>query len=105
MSTSLSQRDSDGLETVPVQRFYGPVRRLGSGIGLGTVLLLDLLALDDITTAGAWMPEIGFLIASVPALITLAYFLFRSGPERVGLEDRAPRLRAASRSSGTSPES
>ena len=50
---------------------------MGSAIGLATITLLDLLALDDITTAGAWMPEIGFVIASVPALITLAYFTFR----------------------------
>lgn len=80
MSTSLSERNSDGPEVALVQPSYGPVRRLGSGLGLATVLLLDLLALDDITTAGAWMPEILFLITSVPALITLAYFLFRPGP-------------------------
>lgn len=54
-----------------------PVRRVGSAIGLTTISLLDLLALDDITTAGAWMPEIAFVIASVPALIVLAYFTFK----------------------------
>ncbi len=59
----------------------GSVRRLGSAIGLVTITVLDLLALDDITTAGAWMPEIGFVIASIPALITLAYFTFRRGPQ------------------------
>ena len=52
------------------------VRRLGSAIGLATIGLLDLLALDDITTDGAFMPEVGFVIASIPALITLAYFTF-----------------------------
>lgn len=57
----------------------GSVRRLGSAIGLATLAVLDLLALDDITTAGAWMPEIGFVVASVPALVVLAYYAFR-GP-------------------------
>ena len=66
------------------------VRRLGSAIGLVTITLLDLLALDDITTAGAWMPEIGFLIASVPALVTLAYFTFRPP---LGVDDRLPNRR------------
>lgn len=80
MSTSLCGRDSNDLDPVQVQPSYGSVRRLGSGIGLTTIPLLDFLALDDITTAGAWMPEIVFLIASVPALITLAYFLLGSNP-------------------------
>ena len=53
------------------------VGRLGSAIGLVTITLLDLLALDDITTAGAWMPEIGFVIMSISALMTLMYFTFR----------------------------
>ena len=53
------------------------VGRLGSAIGLVTITLLDLLALDDITTAGAWMPEIGFVIMSIPTLMTLTYFTFR----------------------------
>lgn len=57
-----------------------PVRRVGSAIGLTTISLLDLLALDDITTAGVWMPEIAFVIASVPALIVLAYFTFKRAP-------------------------
>jgi hypothetical protein len=70
MSSDLT-RPSGGSVT----RRYGPIRRLGSGIGLATIGILDLLALEDITTAGAWMPEIGFLIASVPALIVLVYFL------------------------------
>lgn len=78
MSTSLRQRDGKRTEVAERQPSYGSVRRLGSGIGLTTIVLLDLLAMDDITTAGAWMPEIVFLIASVPALITLAYFLLRS---------------------------
>lgn len=56
----------------------GVLRRLGSLAGLGTISILDLLALDDITTAGAWMPEILFVIASVPALVVLAYYAFRS---------------------------
>ncbi len=52
------------------------VSRLGAAIGLVAITLLDLLALGDITTAGAWMPEIGFLMASVPALVVLTYFTF-----------------------------
>ena len=80
MSKSVRRRDGKNSEVVEKRPHYGSVRRLGSGIGLATITLLDLLALDDITTAGAWMPEIAFLIASVPALITLAYFVFRSSP-------------------------
>jgi hypothetical protein len=57
-----------------------PIRRIGSSIGLATIGVLDLLALEDITTTGAWMPEIGFLIASIPALIVLGYFTFRRSP-------------------------
>lgn len=76
-----SARDSGGhgAELVPheTERPLPSVRRLGSAIGLVTITFLDLLALDDITTAGAWMPEIAFVIASVPALITLAYFTVR----------------------------
>jgi len=53
------------------------IGRLGAAIGLVTITLLDLLVLDDITTAGAWMPEIGFVITSVPALMVLTYFTFR----------------------------
>jgi hypothetical protein len=80
MSMSLRQRETRPLAPVPEQPPYGSVRRLGSGIGLATILLLDFLALDDITTAGAWMPEIVFVIASVPALVTLACFLLRPAP-------------------------
>ncbi len=82
MSSELQERE--GKEVAPRGGLSsgGSVRRLGSAIGLVTITLLDLLALDDITTAGAWMPEIGFLIASVPALVTLAYFTFRRSPSR-----------------------
>lgn len=76
MTTSLEPRDAKTTAAPPSTPPPAPIRRLGSGIGLVTIGLLDLLALDDITTAGAWMPEIGFLIASIPALIVLAYFLF-----------------------------
>lgn len=89
MPMSLRQREERPLAPVREQPPYGSVRRLGSGIGLATILLLDFLALDDITTAGAWMPEIVFVIASVPALITLAYFLLRPLPALPGSEDRA----------------
>jgi hypothetical protein len=30
-----------------------PIRRIGSGIGLATIGVLDLLAPEDVTTAGA----------------------------------------------------
>ena len=53
------------------------IGRLGAAVGLVTITLLDLLVLDDITTAGAWMPEIGFVITRVPALMVLTYFTFR----------------------------
>ena len=94
MSSGLQERS--GNEVSPRQEPYsgGSVRRLGSAIGLATITLLDLLALDDITTAGAWMPEIGFLIASVPALVTLAYFTFRRSPSRLqpSADDSSHRL-------------
>jgi hypothetical protein len=91
MSTSLREREPPLPAPAQQAPPYGPVRRLGSGIGLATILLLDLLALDDITTAGAWMPEIVFVIASVPALITLAYFLLRPSPALPASMDDAPR--------------
>lgn len=75
------QKAEDGDLTVAAQGApVGSVRRLGSTIGLVTLSLLDLLALDDITTAGAWMPEIAFVVASVPAIITLAYYALRRAP-------------------------
>lgn len=52
------------------------VRKIGGGSGLVALCLLDLLALEDLTTAGAWMPELAFLIASVPALVALLYVTF-----------------------------
>ena len=63
----------------------GHLWRIGSASLLLIVLVLDFLALDDITTAGAWMPEILFLIASIPALVTAGYYTFRRSPERKGL--------------------
>ncbi len=82
MSDSVTRPNATLEGRYLTEREGGNVRRLGSAIGLATISLLDLLALDDITTAGAWMPEIVFLIASVPALVTLAYFTFRgSAPE------------------------
>jgi hypothetical protein len=65
------------------------VRRLGSAIGLVTLIFLDLLALDD-TTAGAWIPEMVFLVASVPALVALGYFTFRRSASRRELRDVDP---------------
>ena len=82
MSSALRETDGNGVGPRGLAPSTGSVRRLGSGIGLVTIALLDLLALDDITTAGAWMPEIGFLIASVPALVTLANFTFRRSSSR-----------------------
>ena len=77
MSTSVRRHESSEVANSGGESSTGSVRRLGSVTGLVTLVLLDLLALDDITTAGAWMPEIGFIVASVPALVVLAYFAFR----------------------------
>ena len=74
MGTELDKGDAGQVEGRPQAGAVMPVRRIGSGIGV-----LDLLALEDITTAGAWMPEIGFVIASIPALIVLGYYTFRRG--------------------------
>lgn len=78
----------------------GSVRRLGSAIGLATITVLDLLALDDITTAGAWLPEIGFIVASVPALVVLAYYTFRGSREPEGSSAAAHRRRLSSGTEG-----
>lgn len=59
---------------------FGPVRRMGSAAGFLTIAALDLLALDDITTAGAWMPEIAMVLVSIPALLVLAWFVVRPSP-------------------------
>lgn len=77
MGTELDKRDPGELERPAQGGGVMPIRRIGSSIGMATIGLLDLLALEDITTAGAWMPEIGFVIASIPALIVLGYFTFR----------------------------
>jgi hypothetical protein len=92
MSTSVRKHDSSELENHGGESSPGSVRRLGSAAGLVTLVLLNLLALDDITTAGAWMPEIGFVVASVPALVTLAYYTFRRPGRSAALpEAESPR--------------
>ena len=61
----------------------GNVRRIGSISGFIMFLILDFLALDDITTAGAWMPEILVILCSIPALVTLGYYALKPrGPQR-----------------------
>jgi len=81
MGSAIQERGGEDLGSHRSVLPTGYGRRLGSGIGLATISILDLLALDDITTAGAWVPEIVFLIASIPALVVLAFFTFRSqGP-------------------------
>jgi len=81
MGSAIRERGGEELESRRSVLPTGYGRRLGSAIGLGTISILDFLALDDITTAGAWMPEIVFLVASIPALVVLAFFTFRSpGP-------------------------
>jgi len=77
MSTAVRRVEEAQVERSSGTSPPGSLRRLGSAIGLVTISMLDLLALDDITTAGARMPEIGFVVASIPALVTLAYFTFR----------------------------
>ncbi len=56
------------------------VRRGGCVVGLLALVILDLLALDDVTTAGARLPEVAFLIASIPALVTLGVLALRPPP-------------------------
>ena len=72
MSSSLRKVKSEGVgpNATGASEWDGAALRLGDC--LATISVLDLLALDDVTTAGAWMPEIVFLIASIPALVTLA---------------------------------
>ena len=62
--------------------------------GIVTIGLLDFLALDDITTAGAWMPEIVFVIASIPALITLGVKAIAKPREGDELEGGRPAPRS-----------
>jgi hypothetical protein len=90
MSTSVRKHDGSGVARSSNELPTGSVRRLGSATGLAALALLDLLALDDITTAGAWLPEIGFIVASVPALVTLAYFTFRRARDRPSLSEADP---------------
>lgn len=55
-------------------REIGPLRRSAYMVGLGAVGLLDLLALEDLTTGvqPSFLPELLILGASVPALYLLA---------------------------------
>lgn len=62
-------------------------RRLAALSGVITILILDLLALDDITTAGAWAVEFAFLVASVPALLFLGHMALKKPRERGELEE------------------
>ena len=77
---SSTVREMSPEQRAPDRRTSGRIRQLGSGAGFLTISMMDLLALEDITTAGAWMPDIVFLIASVPALVTLGYFALRGRP-------------------------
>ena len=95
MSNSVRKHDGSEVANPGSELPTGAVRRLGSATGLATLVLLDLLALDDITTAGAWLPEIGFIVASVPALVTLAYFTFRRAGGRPSLPEADPPARLA----------
>ena len=76
MSTSVQPRP-DQLPSPQTTGSSRGLSRLAHGIGFVMILIFDLLALDDITTAGARMPEIGFLLASIPALITTGYLALR----------------------------
>ena len=65
-------------------------KRAAYASGVVVLLILGLFALDDITTAGSWFPEVAFLVVSIPALFTLgAKAVKPSTPE-------GPRLRRAS---------
>ena len=52
MGSAIRERGGEELESRRSVLPTGYGRRLGSAIGLGTISILDFLALDDITTAG-----------------------------------------------------
>lgn len=66
----------------------GATRRLAALSGVITILILDLLALDDITTAGEWAVEFAFLVASLPALLFLGRMALRKPRDAAQLEER-----------------
>lgn len=76
MSTDgkLSPTDADPPAGPPHPVLAGGVRRLGARAGLASLALLDLLALEDITTTGALFPELGIVVVSLPALVVLWHF-------------------------------
>jgi len=71
------------------------MKRIALVSGILTLLILDLLALDDITTSGDRIAETVFLIASIPALLTLARYLWKdltaSRGQEVEASDRGDR--------------
>ncbi|MFH1765090.1 MAG: hypothetical protein ABIF09_12960 [Gemmatimonadota bacterium] len=75
----MSPSDPSEISNVPeLVEPGGSVRKIGSISGFLMFLFLDLLALDDITTDGAWMPEIMIILCSIPALVTLGYFALKA---------------------------
>jgi hypothetical protein len=84
MTDGALERTEERLPLEPPES-PGHLWRIGSASIFLVLLVLDFLALDDITTAGAWMPEILFLIASIPALVTFGYYTLRKPPRRRGL--------------------
>ncbi len=62
-------------------------QKIGYLSGFLVLLVLDLFALDDITTAGAWMPEIMVILCTLPALVTLGHRSLRTSGNRPPLED------------------
>jgi hypothetical protein len=80
--TDQALQKHEGSEPDLTSHSPGHLWRIGSASLFLIVLVLDFLALDDITTAGAWMPEILFLIASIPALVTAGYYTFRRTPRQ-----------------------
>lgn len=53
------------------------MKRIALLSGMFTLVVLDLLALEDITTTSDWTVEVVFLIASIPVLLTFAHYLRR----------------------------
>lgn len=62
------------------------MKRIALISGMFTLLVLDLLALEDITTTSDWRVETVFLLTSIPALLTFAHYLRRDrgGSQRNG---------------------
>lgn len=73
------------------------MKRIALISGMFALLVLDLLALEDITTTSDWKVEAVFLLASIPALLTFAHYLRRDRP---GSQRRSRQADAETREPG-----